>query len=124
AWRARAALLKGWGLLALGLWVIGSVLWHAHAGTLPRAEIMGAVGLLALIANAAVAILLYRFRNGDANMRSVWICSRNDVIGSIAVVAAAAGVYGTGTGYPDIIVAAIMAALGISGGWQIIRQAR
>jgi Co/Zn/Cd efflux system component len=124
SWRARAALLKGWGLLVLGLWVLGSTAWHAYSGTLPQAEVMGVVGILALIANAGVALMLFRFRRGDSNMRSVWICSRNDAIGNIAVVAAAASVFGTGTGYPDLIVAVIMAFLGISGGWQIIRQAR
>ena len=123
-WRARAALLKGAGLLVLGLWVIGSTAWHALAGTLPEAEVMGAVGLLALLANAGVALMLFRFRTGDSNMRSVWICSRNDAIGNLAVLAAAAGVFGTGTGWPDLIVAAIMASLSISGGWQIVRQAR
>ena len=123
-WRARAALLKGGSLGLLGLWVLGSTAWHAYAGTLPAAEVMGAIGVLALIANAAVAVMLYRFRSGDANMRSVWICSRNDAIGNVAVVLAALGVFGTGTGWPDIIVATIMAILGISGGWQIVRQAR
>jgi Co/Zn/Cd efflux system component len=100
------------------------MLSHAYAGTLPAAEVMGAIGVLALLANAGVAVMLYRFRMGDANMRSVWICSRNDAIGNLAVVLAALGVFGTGTGWPDVIVAAIMAALGISGGWQIVRQAR
>jgi Co/Zn/Cd efflux system component len=123
-WRARTALVKGWGLLALGLWVIGSTAWHAYAGTLPEAEVMGVVGVLALAANAGVALMLYRFRSGDSNMRSVWICSRNDAIGNLAVIAAAAGVFGTGTGWPDLIVAVVMASLGISGGWQIVRQAR
>jgi Co/Zn/Cd efflux system component len=123
AWRARAALLKGASLGLLGLWVLGSTAWHAYMGTLPQAEVMGIVGLLALLANAGVALMLYRFRSGDANMRSVWICSRNDVIGNAAVLFAAAGVFGTGTGWPDIIVATIMAGLGISGGWQIARQA-
>ena len=84
---------------------------------------MGVVGVLALLANAGVALMLYRYRSGDANMRSVWICSRNDAIGNVAVILAAAGVFGTGTGWPDLIVAAIMAVLGISGGWQIVRQA-
>lgn len=123
-WRARAALLKGAGLLVLGCWVIGSTAWHALAGTLPEAGVMGVVGALALLANAAVALMLFRFRTGDSNMRSVWICSRNDAIGNLAVLAAAAGVFGTGTGWPDLIVAAIMASLSISGGWQIVRQAR
>ena len=122
-WRARAALVKGSGLLALGFWVIGSTAWHAYAGTLPEADVMGAVAVLALLANAGVAMMLYRFRTGDANMRSVWICSRNDAIGNIAVLAAAGGVFGTGTGWPDVVVAAILAGLGISGGWQIIRHA-
>lgn len=124
AWRARAALVKGLSLAALGPWVIAAAAWHASAGTLPAAGTMGAVGVLALAANAGVALMLYRCRTGDANMRSVWICSRNDAIGNVAVVLAAAGVFGTGTGWPDVIVAAVMAALGISGGWQITRQAR
>jgi Co/Zn/Cd efflux system component len=122
-WRARAALLKGITLLALAAWVIGITTFQAWSGTLPKAEVMGVVGMLALVSNAAVAIMLFRYRTGDANMRSVWICSRNDVIGNLAVLLAAAGVFGTGMGWPDITVAAIMAALGISGGVQIIRHA-
>jgi Co/Zn/Cd efflux system component len=122
-WRARAALLKGITLLALALWVIGIAAFQAWSGTLPKAEVMGVVGIFALVSNAAVAIMLFRYRAGDANMRSVWICSRNDAIGNLAVLLAAAGVFGTGTGWPDIIVAAIMAALGISAGIQIIRHA-
>jgi len=123
-WRARAALLKGASLLLLGLWVLASTVWAALAGTLPRAETMGVIGTLALLANLACALMLWRHREGDANRRSVWICSRNDAIGNIAVVAAAFGVFGTGTGWPDLIVAAILAGLGISGGWQIVRHAR
>jgi Co/Zn/Cd efflux system component len=122
-WRARAAQLKGWSLGLLGAAVLLSTAWHAYAGTLPKAETMGVVGVLALLANGGVALMLYRFRSGDANMRSVWICSRNDVIGNLAVLAAAAGVFGTGTAWPDLIVATIMAALGVSGGWQIVRHA-
>ncbi len=94
------------------------------AGPLPHAGTMGIVGGLALAANVGVALLLYRFRTGDANMRSVWICSRNDAVGNVAVVLAAAGVFGTGTGWPDVIVASVMASLGLSGGWQIMRQAQ
>jgi Co/Zn/Cd efflux system component len=124
AWRARAALAKGWGLMLLGFWVIGAAVWHAAFATLPQAEVMGTIGIVALLVNAGVAVMLFRFRTGDANMRSVWICSRNDAIGNVAVVAAAAGVFRTGTGWPDVIVAAIMAGLSISGGWQIIRAAR
>jgi Co/Zn/Cd efflux system component len=122
-WRARAALLKGASLGGLGLWVLASTAWHAWAGTLPAAGVMGIVGVLALLTNGGVALMLYRFRGGDANMRSVWICSRNDAIGNLAVLLAAFGVFGTGTGWPDIVVAAIMAGLGIGGGWQILRQA-
>lgn len=123
AWRARAALLKGTTLGVFGLYVIASTAWAAYHGTLPDAEVMGVVGIAALLANAGVAVMLYRFRTGDANMRSVWICSRNDAIGNLAVVAAALGVFGTGTAWPDLIVATVMAALGISGGWQIIKLA-
>lgn len=122
-WRARAALAKGASLLLLGLWVMASTLWMATHGTLPAAETMGAIGVLALVANMICAMLLWRHREGDANRRSVWICSRNDALGNIAVVAAALGVFGTGIGWPDIAVAAVLAALGLSGGWQIVRQA-
>ena len=83
---------------------------------------IGAVGVAAFVANGGVAIMLYRFRGGDANMRSVWICARDDAVGNLAVMLAAAGVFGTGTGWPDIIVAAIMGTLGLSGGWQIVRS--
>ena len=124
AWRSWAALVKGGTMLAFALWVLGLTAGHAWTGTLPQAETMGMVGLAALVANGAVATMLYRFRDGDANMRSVWICSRNDAIGNAAVLLAAAGVFGTGTGWPDLIVAAIMGGLGLQGGWQIVRHAR
>ena len=123
AWRARAALLKGAGLLVLGLWVVGSTVWAALHGILPQAEVMGVVGFAALVANGGVAWMLYRFRDGDANMRSVWICSRNDAIGNLAVLAAAAGVFGSGNGWPDFVVAGVMAALSIQGGAAIVRHA-
>jgi len=123
AWRARAALAKGISLILLALWVLSSTVWHAVHGTLPQAEVMGVIGFAAMLANGGVALLLYRFRLGDANMRSVWICSRNDVLGNAAVLLAAMGVFGTGTGWPDVIVAAIMGGLGLWGGWQIVRQA-
>lgn len=121
AWRARAALLKGISLGVLSVAVFAITGWHIYAGTVPAAGVMGVIGMLALLANVGVALLLYRFRTGDANMRSVWICSRNDAIGNIAVMLAALGVFGTGTGWPDFVVAATMAALGISGAWQIVR---
>jgi Co/Zn/Cd efflux system component len=122
--RSRTALLKGAMLAALGLWVMGSAAWSALAdGGAPRAEVMSVVGFIALAANAGVALILFRFRRGDANMRSVWICSRNDAIGNLAVMLAALGVFGTGTRWPDVIVAAVMAALGVTGGWTVMRQA-
>lgn len=121
-WRARAALFKGSSLFALGLWVAATTALHAYNGTLPKAEVMGAVGLIALLTNGTVAVMLYRFSGGDANMRSAWICSRNDAIGNLAVLLAAASVFGTGRGWPDIIVASIMAALALSGGWQVTRH--
>ena len=124
AWRARAALAKGLALIGLGGWVVITAVLAALGGAAPEPELMGIIGALALAANTGVAIMLYRFRTGDANMRSVWICSRNDAIGNIAVMAAALGVFGTGTAWPDLIVAAILALLGISGGIQIVRQAR
>ena len=124
AWRARAALAKGLTLIGLGGWVMITAVLAALGGAAPEPELMGIIGALALAANTGVAIMLYRFRTGDANMRSVWICSRNDAIGNIAVMAAALGVFGTGTAWPDLVVAAILALLGISGGIQIVRQAR
>ena len=114
-YRASAALAKGATMGLFGLWVIGTVVWHAVHGTLPSAFTMGAVGFAALAANAASFGLLWAYRGGDANMRSAWICTRNDVLGNLAVLLAALGVFGTGTGWPDIIVAAIMAALALQG---------
>jgi Co/Zn/Cd efflux system component len=122
-WRARAALLKGATMGAFGLWVVGSAAAHLIRGTLPEAELMGVVGMLALAANLGVALLLYRHRSGDANRQSVWICSRNDAIANVAVLLAALGVFGTGNGWPDIAVAVIMAGLGLSGAWRIIGEA-
>ncbi|MES2055303.1 MAG: cation transporter [Pseudomonadota bacterium] len=123
-WRARAAFAKGATLTVLGGWVLVTAGWAALVGASPQAVPMGVIGVMALIANGGVAALLYRYRQGDANMRSVWICSRNDAIGNVAVVLAAGGVFGTGTMWPDLIVATILAVLGLSGGAQIIRQAR
>lgn len=122
--RSRTALFKGLTLLLLGAWVIGSAAWRAATGgSVPEADVMGIVGFIALLANAGVALMLFRFRRGDADMRSVWICSRNDAIGNIAVMLAALGVFGTGALWPDVVVAAIMAVLSITGGWSIVRQA-
>lgn len=123
-WRARAAFVKGGTLIAFALWVLGSTAWHAFHDTLPQAEVMGVVGIAALVANGGIALMLYRFRSGDANRRSVWICSRNDAIGNLAVLLAAMGVFGTGTAWPDVFVAAIMGGLGLWGGGQITHQAR
>lgn len=124
AWRALAALFKGVTLALLGIFVLASTVHSALVGSSPEPQTMGLVGTLALAANVAVAAMLFRFRGGEANMRSVWICSRNDAIGNMAVVAAAAGVFGTSAAWPDLIVAAILATLGLTGGWQIVRQAR
>jgi Co/Zn/Cd efflux system component len=121
-YRAMAALFKGATMAAFGLWVIGVVGWHAWQGTLPHAFTMGAVGFAALAANAASFGLLWAHRGGDANMRSAWICTRNDVFGNLAVLLAAAGVFGTGAGWPDIMVAAIMAGLALQGAILVVRQ--
>jgi Co/Zn/Cd efflux system component len=121
--RATAALLKGVSMGLFGLWVAGTAIAHAAAGTVPEAFVMGWVGFAALAANVIVTVLLFRYRTGDANMRSVWLCSRNDAIGNVAVMLAAAGVFATGTGWPDIAVAALMASLALWGSVQVIRQA-
>jgi Co/Zn/Cd efflux system component len=121
-YRATAALAKGATMGLFGLWIIGTVIWHALHGTLPSALTMGAVGFAALVANAVSFGLLWAYRGGDANMRSAWICTRNDVLGNLAVLLAAVGVFGTQTGWPDIIVAAIMATLALQGATVVIRQ--
>jgi Co/Zn/Cd efflux system component len=123
AWRARAAFAKGALISAFGLLVIGAAILRAVSGAPPHAMTMGLVAALALIVNLGVAALLYRFRAGDANMRSVWICTRNDAIGNLAVGAAALGVFGTGGAWPDFAVAAIMAGLALTGGAEIMRRA-
>lgn len=120
--RARAALLKGISMGLFGIWVIGTVVWHSLQGTLPDWSTMGLVGMAALGANAACLLLLLAFREGDANMRSVWICSRNDVLANIAVLGAALGVFGSGTGWPDVIVALVMALLALQGASIVIRE--
>jgi Co/Zn/Cd efflux system component len=121
-YRASAALAKGVTMGLFGLWVIGTVIWHAIHGTFPSAFTMGAVGSAALAANAASFGLLWAYRGGDANMRSAWICTRNDVLGNLAVLLAALGVFGTGTGWPDVIVAAIMAGLALQGATIVVQQ--
>jgi Co/Zn/Cd efflux system component len=123
-WRARAALLKGTVMGLFGLWVAASTLSHAITATVPRAELMGAIGLLALAANIAVAGLLYRFRAADSQAMSVWLCTRNDCIANLAVMVAGAGVWASGSPWPDIAVAATIAGLGLSSALRIIRQAR
>jgi Co/Zn/Cd efflux system component len=122
-YRAMAALAKGATMFAFGLWVIAVTIWHVLHGTLPHAFTMGAVGSAALLANAASFALLWAYRDGDSNMRSAWICTRNDVLGNLAVLLAAIGVFGTGTGWPDVIVAAIMSALALQGAAIVFRHA-
>lgn len=122
-YRAGAALAKGATMGMFGVWVIATVVWHILHGTLPSAFAMGTVGAAALVANATSFRLLWAYRHGDANMRSAWICTRNDVLGNLAVLLAAAGVFGTGTGWPDIVVATVMSLLAIQGAVVVVRQA-
>ncbi|WP_310566413.1 cation transporter [Hydrogenophaga sp.] len=123
-WRARAAWVKAWTMMGFGAFVLGRAVWSLWFGALPEPVTMGAIGALALAVNVGVAALLYAFREGDANMRSVWLCSRNDAIGNLAVMGAALGVAGTGTAWPDLAVATLMAALALQGGRAVRRQAR
>lgn len=124
SWRSRAALIKGVCMFGYGVFVLLKAGWTWHVGAVPEALTMGVVGFIALLANTGVAVLLYSFRSGDANMRSVWLCSRNDALSNLAVVLAALGVFGTGSAWPDLVVAAVMATLALSAGWQVVRQAR
>lgn len=122
-WRSRAALIKGITMGGYGVFIMSTAIWHAASRSIPEPAIMGIVGFVALLANVSVAALLFAYRNGDSDMRSVWLCSRNDAIGNIAVMLAALGVSGTGTGVPDIAVAAIMGVLGLTAARTVIRQA-
>src|SRR4030095_1077779 len=120
--RARAAILKALSLTAMGLWVLGSTAYHVIVLGIPRAEIMGAIGILALVANVASVLILMRYKDGDANVRSVWLCSRNDAIGNVVVMVAALAVWGTATKWPDLLGDSIMAGLFLTSSIQILRQ--
>lgn len=117
--RARASLAKALTMGLFGVFILVVAVGNFLDGSVPRASTMGIVGLLALLANVAVAAMLYAYRDGDSNMRSVWLCSRNDALGNLAVILAALGVFGTGAGWPDLIVATIMALLALSAAFQI-----
>ncbi len=121
--RARASLIKGATMALFGLWVISNAIHRALIGSAPEASVMGSVAILALAVNVAVALLLYRYRTGDSNMRSIWLCSRNDAIGNIAVMVAAAGVFATSSRWPDLIVAAIISSLSLSAAYHVVRLA-
>ena len=122
-WRARAALLKGITMGVFGLLVLAKAIWSFKTGAMPEPYTMGVIGAIALLANASVAFMLYAYREGDANKRSVWLCSRNDAIGNIAVMLAAFGVFGSGSAWPDLLVAAIMASLGITAAVHVLKRA-
>lgn len=121
--RSTAALIKGVSLLLMGLWVFGSTAYQFFVLGVPKAEIMGAIGVLALAANVASVLLLMRYKDGDANVRSVWLCSRNDAIGNVAVMVASVAVWFTATAWPDLIVAIIMAGLFLRSAQLILAQA-
>ena len=123
ATRARASMAKAISMAAFGLWVLGLTAWHLTSGSVPSVPTMGIVGASALVANALVALLLFAYRQGDSNMRSVWLCTRNDVLGNLAVLFAAAGVFSTRAGWPDFIVAVAMAMLALTSAAHILRQA-
>lgn len=122
-WRATVALLKGITMATFGCLVLVKTVYNYMQGIPPEAITMGVIGGLALVANVVAAVILYRFRDGDSNMKSIWLCSRNDAIGNVAVILAAVGVFGTGSLLPDIIVAVIMAGLGLTAGYQVIKKA-
>jgi Co/Zn/Cd efflux system component len=121
--RAKVALLKGLSMLGFGMFLLWRCYENWQAGIVPTAQTMGIVGFIALAANLFVAAMLYAWREGDANMRSVWLCTRNDALSNIAVVLAALGVFGTQRGWPDIAVAFFMAALALWSGQAVIRHA-
>jgi Co/Zn/Cd efflux system component len=123
-WRSRTALWKGWTMLGYGMFVLGKSAWQWSAGVVPEPFIMGWVSLLALAVNVGVAVLLYAHRQGDAQARSVWLCSRNDALGNLAVMGAAGAVWATAHGWPDIAVAVVLAGLALSSGVSVIQHAQ
>ena len=123
-WRSRTAMIKGISMLLFGTFVLVKAIWLWLSGAVPQAELMGGIGVLALCANVSVTVMLYAWRAGDANMRSVWLCSRNDAISNIAVIVAAVIVWLTGHGFADILVALLMGVLAIHSGAAVIRLAR
>ena len=121
--RANAALIKALSLFFMAAWVFGSTLYHFFYSNQPTAITMSTVGLLAFFANLASVLLLMRYRNGDANVRSVWLCSHNDAIGNLMVIVAGFVVWKTGNAWPDLVAACILASLFLGSSIQIIRQA-
>ncbi len=122
--RAKASLFKAACMLFFAVFVLSQVIVSFIKGSSPEPVTMGFVGVLALAANVLVAFLLFRYRDGDSNMQSIWLCSRNDAIGNLAVVCAALGVLGTGSAWPDLVVAMIMAALAFTASVRIFKLAR
>jgi Co/Zn/Cd efflux system component len=123
-WRRRSALIKGLSMGAYGCFVLATTAWHVASGSMPAASTMSIIGVLALVANGVVAALLYAFRNGDADMRAVWLCTRNDVIGNLAVLLAAGFVANTASNWPDLLVAAGMGILSLTAAWAVVKRAR
>lgn len=121
--RANASRIKAFSMGAFGVWVIGIAIWNLTSGVVPSAPTMGIIGLSAFIANCVVALLLFTYRDGDSNMRSMWLCTRNDALGNVAVLLAALGVFGTGSGWPDLTVAAVMSILALTSAAKIFREA-
>jgi Co/Zn/Cd efflux system component len=122
--RARVAWLKGFTMLGFGLFVLGRSAWAVAAGDVPEPVTMGVVAMVALVVNVMVAVMLYAYREGDANMRSVWLCSRNDALANVAVMIAAVAVSWSDARWPDLLVAAAIALLALTSGFSVIRQAR
>lgn len=120
--RGRVALLKAGCMALFGVFILARAVWQAQNGLAPDAFAMSLIGFVALVVNVAVAALLFSFREGDADMKSVWLCSRNDALGNVAVIAAAAGVFGTTSAWPDLVVASGMAALALMSAWAVMRQ--
>ena len=123
-WRARAALTSGVLQLLLGLGVAAEAIWKMAAGNLPDAATMGLFGAIALVANTLCFLLLLRFRDGDINLRATWICSRNDMIGNLGVLLAAALVIWTRSPLPDIVIGLLIAAVVVHSAWRIVNEAR
>lgn len=122
AWKAKAALLKGAIMAVFSAAVLSEVVYKTISGIVPSAETMGIIGALVLLGNGICFLLLFRHRSDDLNMRSTWLCSRNDIIANLSVLVAAIGVKAFSSSWPDVLVGVAIAALFLKSAFTVLRE--